>query len=168
MRNIEEIRQKAEAFTAGFGPVYPLPVADVAGYKDFRVMVFTPNFDDDTHKVSGMIDYAKQIISVNEFDNEYEKRFTIAHELGHYALHSQNATNTFRIDFRDRENENKDRPKELEADMFAYELLMPVQEFAKYYEQYKDGIYGLVLKFGVSIFAVKRRIASLKDEGILT
>ncbi len=55
-------------------------------------------------------------IIVNEKDIPSRKRFTIAHELGHYFLHEDNKIISFR---------SERGLKETEANIFAAELLMP-------------------------------------------
>ena len=60
------------------------------------------------------------------------QRFTIAHELGHYLLHTQGAEEVhidrlFEIKFRDEQSSRGTDLDEQEANFFAAELLMPRQ-----------------------------------------
>lgn len=83
-------------------------------------------------EVSGFLyqDGTKSIIGVNKNHHPNRQRFTIAHEFGHYMLHGRTET------FVDKESSplkfNRDGksgagvdPREVEANAFAAELLMP-------------------------------------------
>lgn len=74
--------------------------------------------------ISGKVGYdwgkRKYVITVNENHHENRQRFTIAHELGHYALGHGEKTDTL---YRDSALESS--PDEVEANAFAAEILMP-------------------------------------------
>ncbi len=96
------------------------------------------------------------VIRVNENDNLMRRRFTIAHELGHYVLHSnfgKEPLNADRSDVSDR--------AEWEANWFAAGLLMPKQKFIEKYNNNPD-IFNLAGFFKVSTDAIKARISYLK------
>ncbi len=88
-------------------------------------------------EISGFLkmnDGGKAVIVVNKEHSKVRRRFTIAHELGHYALH---ARETLHVDdfvtaqsafFRDAESAKATKIKEIEANQFAAELLMPSRE----------------------------------------
>lgn len=59
------------------------------------------------------------IIGYNENSNYFRKRFTIAHELGHFLL--KHLIKEHEINFYDKS------PQEIEANQFAAELLMPAK-----------------------------------------
>lgn len=72
------------------------------------------------------------IIGVNSKHNKPRRRFTAAHELGHYLLHSAQAgevhvdpLNAIDIKFRDTKSSAGTDIEEREANRFAAELLMP-------------------------------------------
>nr|VFK22055.1 MAG: Zn-dependent peptidase ImmA, M78 family [Candidatus Kentron sp. MB]VFK27657.1 MAG: Zn-dependent peptidase ImmA, M78 family [Candidatus Kentron sp. MB]VFK74379.1 MAG: Zn-dependent peptidase ImmA, M78 family [Candidatus Kentron sp. MB] len=70
------------------------------------------------------------IIRVNQKKNSYNprKRFTIAHELGHYFLHSFKSKMTFKDSLRNMSRKESYWDKqEREANNFAAELLMPTE-----------------------------------------
>ena len=73
---------------------------------------------------SGMIEYdskiGKYVISVNANHGQNRQRFTIAHELGHYALNHGDKKDTL---FRHANGAHE--RDEIEANQFAAELLMP-------------------------------------------
>jgi hypothetical protein len=82
-----------------------------------------------------------------------EQRFTIAHELGHYALHSKTGKC-----FAKRKGNGQ---IEMEANCFALGFLMPSDEFKAAYEQYKGNMYRLATLFLVPLHIAESRITSL-------
>ena len=83
------------------------------------------NSADPTVRIAGFLDRdARLIVIATQFKREWQ-RFTLAHEIGHWMLH------TGRSYFRERQTPGTDfhdrrRPQaEVEADLFAAELLMP-------------------------------------------
>lgn len=74
-----------------------------------------------------------KFIGVNSSELSRRKRFTIAHELGHLFLHKQDAVNydPAIMYFRDSHSSDGTDIKEIEANAFAAELLMPEDEVRK-------------------------------------
>lgn len=75
-------------------------------------------------EISGLliVDKEGKGIAVNKNDSLERRRFTIAHELGHYYLHNTEVkNNNGNISFYRQER----NPSETEANTFAAELLMP-------------------------------------------
>jgi Zn-dependent peptidase ImmA (M78 family) len=58
------------------------------------------------------------------------RRYTIAHELGHFCLHSE------MIHYREDLDDRSARPQEEEADAFAADLLMPAKSVLAVFERY--------------------------------
>ena len=119
--------------------------------------------------VSGMLlirgDYA--MIGVNQSHHRNRKRFTIAHELGHYILH-RDQSDVFVDAFLRSENSAQGLdPQEIEANAFAAELLMPkrvlINEVAASSINVldEDAIGWLASKFGVSTAAMTIRLTKL-------
>jgi len=80
--------------------------------------------------VSGMLfrKGGRAVIGVNGAHSPTRKRFTIAHELGHYLLHEGNEfVDQVRVDFRDDRSSAGTLEQEVQANGFAAELLMPEQ-----------------------------------------
>lgn len=71
----------------------------------------------------------KSIICVNENHTTNRKRFTIAHELGHFLLHNgsedTHIDRGFTINFRNSISSQAINKREIEANAFAAALLMP-------------------------------------------
>ena len=65
-------------------------------------------------------------------DSENRKRFTIAHELAHCCLHSENLKENH-IELRN--NDNNQPQREIEANIFAGELLIPKESLEKIYNE---------------------------------
>lgn len=88
------------------------------------------------------------------------QRFTIAHEFGHYLLH-RHQDDAFRCSDQDiATGDNNEREREVEADLFASTLLMPLNDFRR---QMADGLEGFCLfthcahRYGVSMTAAALR-----------
>ncbi len=117
-------------------------------------------------------------IGVNSGHSETRKRFTIAHELGHFFLHSSNplfVDKIFAVKLRDHIASEAIDKDEIEANAFAAELLMPSklirQDFVQIYQSrvldYEDGdeldkaIKLLADKYNVSKQAMNIRLINL-------
>lgn len=94
-------------------------------------------------------------IYLSPLSGERRSRFTIAHELGHYMLHSQFGQIPITV------RREGSGPVEWEANWFAAGFLMPEEEFrAKVKAGYGDAM--LAEHFGVSMAAVQIRQSTLK------
>lgn len=105
-------------------------------------------------------------IFVNKKDPIFRKKFTIAHELGHYFLHSD-----FTAEIVYRKNGEVDiteeeRIIEQEANWFAASLLMP-REAVKAAWRYFPDVLKIAEIFDISTVAATWRIKYLKEEGII-
>lgn len=116
-------------------------------------------------QISGFIKYDKEnnsfIVGISEKEHEYRKRFTLAHELGHYFLHiellkSEEMYIEQNILFRSWIHSDQEQ----EANMFAAEYLMPESKVRELYERYWV-IEILAWYFNVSNLAMAYRIDNL-------
>lgn len=106
----------------------PVPVEGIAHYCNLKVRKQRARNDD----ISGFILRTGKdaIIGVNASHAPVRQRFTIAHELGHYLIHTQGVDEVhvdrkFGVQYRNSlSSEGTDRD-EREANFFAAELLMP-------------------------------------------
>ena len=95
------------------------------------------------------------------------ERFTIAHELGHFLLHSDESTSSSIFfacrakDIHSTTSSQKKRGKEAEANRFAAELLMPKQLVEKLAHQWKSSIPKMANLFDVSAEAMGIRLTQL-------
>jgi Zn-dependent peptidase ImmA (M78 family) len=127
----------------------PVPVEKVAELFSIPVLHY-PLFP---KGVSGTIINQEDlsVIGVNSNMADVRKRFTIAHELGHYLLghdHNKMIDETF---------DNKDH-KEQEANKFAAELLMPFDFLSRDVKVAGVAVPGLAKKYLVSEQAMSVRL----------
>jgi Zn-dependent peptidase ImmA (M78 family) len=106
-------------------PVDPQMLARAEG-----ILVIRRRFDD--ADVSGILfrDNSHHVIGVNSAHPLVRQRFTIAHELGHHALHPGRELILdvpVRVNLRDKNSSTASDLQEIEANAFAAALLMPAR-----------------------------------------
>lgn len=119
----------------------------------------------------------RKVIGVNEDESSKRQRFTIAHELGHMLMHGENDVqfdnkNEF-VYFRDDNSTTGLSPKEVEANAFAAELLMPSEKLRSKIatlggiDMTDDDtkVEKLAKEFGVSFTAMSVRLSTLLQAG---
>lgn len=111
--------------TNSVGAVDPRTIAESLG---IAIRFFS--FDDNLSGFMLMED-DNALIGVNENDGRRRQRYTIAHELGHYFLHDRSepfldpTTARAQVIPRDNVSSQGIDTREIEANLFAAELLMP-------------------------------------------
>lgn len=107
-------------------------------------------------------DVDKWIIEVNQLHHKNRRRYTIAHELGHYILH-KHLKDRFEdeIFFRGGEPSNE----EYQANEFASCILMPEQKFRQLIKDGVNTIETLASEFQVSTIALRIRAKNLGMSG---
>lgn len=109
----------------------------------------------------------KVIIAVTSNDSPKRRRFTAAHEIGHFLLHMSKPifVDEFAVHFRSRASGQGFSQEEMEANTFAAELLMPDDWLAQDVEKHglgKDGLVrSLALRYEVSEEALAFRLTNL-------
>lgn len=157
----KELQLKIEEILSKYGLFSPIHLSEHLGIK-------VKFIKDQDQSFAGAIKKFDEgvIIFVNENHGEKRKLFTIAHELGHFFLHSDDLNNGI-ISYRDSElyskYDDKGRRKEEEANHFAAELLMPKDVFIAYYAKNTNLAPDKLVKkmsdfFGVSESAVRIRL----------
>lgn len=144
--------------------VIPVPLVDIA--RDLNVKVFlTKRFKDSK---SGEItkENGHYVIYLNANHSYGSNRFTLAHELAHFKfdrsfLDAENEIEdyngkTFKIPALNHDKEAEHDKRELKADQFAAELLMPEDEFVRVWDQ-KSTIEEVASFFEVSTQAAEIR-----------
>ena len=109
------------------------------------------------------------VIGVNSQHHVNRQRFTIAHELGHFKLHSIQGVHidrTFKVHRRDELSSLATDDTEIEANRFAAELLMPKSMMMQDIEQMFDiedahELRVLAKKYEVSPLAMANRVSNL-------
>ncbi|ARR00927.1 ImmA/IrrE family metallo-endopeptidase [Campylobacter porcelli] len=116
--------------------------------------------DDLSSEISGMIEYISDgfIITINKYHSYERRRFTLAHEFGHYCMHREYLINNKSIkDVALFRSENTKDQKEFEANDFAAKLLMPKDDFLNIIKNGKTRLGDIAEHFGVSAAAAKYR-----------
>ncbi len=90
-------------------------------------------------------------IYLSTFTGPLRDRFTVAHELGHYFIHSKQGEIPIRA------SRKGSGALEWEANWFAAALLMPSAEFQNISEQFGGDVYSIAGHFQVSTQAVNIR-----------
>lgn len=105
----------------------PVPVEQLA--QDAGAVISYQPFE--AEDISGLLYRtagSAPVIGVNSNNPKVRQRFTIAHELGHLALHPGQELileRLVRLNFRDATSSTASDEEEIEANRFAAELLMP-------------------------------------------
>lgn len=144
----------------------PVPVEHIAKASGVRMQLAPFQGD-----LSGFV-YRKgnqAVIWVNSLHPLVRRRFSMAHELGHYFLHEGDSLHVDRpaqIRLRSSLSSKGEDPEEVEANLFAAELLMPTKLLLKDLRQLHDAndeelISTLANRYNVSPQAISIRLASL-------
>lgn len=134
-------------------PVNVVAIAEFLGLE----IVEEPMADD----LSGYLEVrsGSWVVGVNSLHHPNRKRFTIAHEIAHFVLHS-GQKKSFHDQTFARRNDDPN-PMEREADRFAAELLMPEADVRQMISSGNTTLSGLAAEFGVSALAMKYRVQNL-------
>lgn len=152
--NAKEVLSK---YWDGSVPVRPIAIANKMGVKVFRQSGIAESgrifLDEDTGKPK---------LVFNDDEAEVRQRFTIAHELGHFALgHLRSDRSRLFRDTRKELMSNVRDPKEVEANRFAARLLMPADAVRLAVKNGARSIPELAQLFHVSEVAMKFRLMNL-------
>lgn len=138
-------------------PVDPIRIADALGISVREAKL--------SHNISGAIvaQDGDIYIMLNESDSRLRKRFTIAHELGHYMERVSNGESTNDLEFveyRSDLSSGGTDAHEIWANRFAAELLMP-KGLVHRLRKSTPAPYRLALIFEVSEQAMQTRLRSI-------
>ena len=160
MKKAQEVLEK---YYASNGIVLPVDVVGIAN--DNGINVIRANFSGTyADLVYGFIEKngSDVSITVNAKNSPTRRRFTVAHELGHYFLH-HNGEELGYLDLRS----TVISPEERAANQFAAELLMPEREMrAEHAKLMFPTVEALAKKFGVSKQAMQYRLKNLRLSAI--
>ena len=128
--------------------------------ENLHIKIKEVDFDDD---LSGML--TKQTIYLSTNIHENRKRFTLAHELGHYLIHKKQDNSYKGVRFRSEHIASQEKNEEREANLFASLLLIPTQfindDIKDLKEISEDFILDLAKKYKVSPIAMTIRLEKL-------
>lgn len=162
-RIVDSVLHKAKIITP------PVPALAIA--RSYGINVKVGPLPDD---LSGFLlhENERAFIGVNSRHAKTRQTFTLAHELGHFLLHpSANFVDRKLIYFRDTRSAEAIDIKEMQANQFAAELLMPHRFVHRFLEGKKVDIEddaflaGLAHRFGVSVQALTFRLTNLNLAG---
>lgn len=150
---IEEIA--LQALSASDCKAPPVPVEKVAEKVGLEVIEFP--FHD---KISGLLKKEEGVIGVNRTQHPVRRRFTVAHELGHFLLgHGMESLQDDIVDGHFAKSDSRER----EANMFASALLMPSEWVIDAVKKEGLDLEKLAPMFGVSKQALTIRLLDLKQ-----
>jgi Zn-dependent peptidase ImmA (M78 family) len=154
------IRNKAqlllnEAGMKGDKDISPDKLTKHLGYE---MLFFQP--ERDTSDIYGAVDKERKEIYINSEDPIEKQVFTIGHEIGHIRLHPD-CDNV--IDYRRKTESFKKLDKnqkimEREADVFAFELLLPFKEFVASYKEYDGDTSWIANDFHIAESDIIKRV----------
>lgn len=143
------------------GRPYPVDPVFIAQQLDMKVYEMALDAE-----VSGAIVKERgkaPVIVVSNSDSNTRKRFSVAHEIGHYVLQLSSSEGNYdeyeHVDFRDNCSRNKTNKIEVFCNYFAAYLLMPTEEVHRLARQNKN-IYEMSSYFDVSGEAMKHRLTT--------
>ena len=112
----------------------------------------------------------RAVIGVNKGHYPNRRRFSIAHEIGHFVLHEGDTyvDKGYRVNFRDLESGSGTKSEEMQANAFAAALLMPAKQVKHAFKQQPfeltsdDSLEMLAKTFKVSTQAMAFRLMNLQ------
>ena len=185
MYKIDEIRTIVNGLRALFPELSIKEILEnfESAVEKFGVQVKYAFMEGDSQNVSGylMAENNKPVIVLNAEENTRRQRFTLAHELGHLILHWQwlpgeqisLEDGIFEVSFRKNDIHSytpEENLREEDANTFAGEFLIPVDEVKKFSEEIVDKTKlakELSIRFNVSYPCASVRVANLKREGVI-
>lgn len=158
----EEVRKKANEVYKKYSLKTPINLVKLANDLDYKVKISDlSNMDkDDLNTVSGAILYDDKTILIDSRQNPNRQRFTLAHEIGHLILNHRGSED-YSIDYR---IQGQSERKEVEANIFASELLAPRDEVLEWAKKNKsDDGYVWLAKF-VADFEISYQASEIRLE----
>jgi Zn-dependent peptidase ImmA (M78 family) len=162
-------RRAQELLKEGKVKKAPVPIEELAVAVQARI-----RFEPFTGQVYGMVHRnpdGTATIGVNSIDAPNRQRFTIAHEIGHLLLHKDESLHVDEksiIGLRNDESSRATDTKEIEANQFAAELLMPAEFLDRDLRKLPDDIEAeeavirLARQYQVSVQAMTVRLTALR------
>ena len=146
----------------------PIPIDQIA--MNYGLQIFISDFNDSTE--SGLLSPKEKKVYINRKDSIARRRFTLAHELGHFLMHKGLEEIKHKEFIERRSPISGEKPwYEKEADAFAAHLLVPIIFLKKegYIFSTKENIpfqkvYDLSKKYDVSIDVIGYQINRMNRE----
>lgn len=137
-----------------------LPVNPIRIAKSLGIKVFNASLDEEVSGALKKKEGADPSILLNVKDSRNRKRFTCAHEIGHFIRRSEEPEKYEYVDYRDPRSSTGTIEEERFANSFAANLLMPKAAVEAFHA---DGMpdFRMALQFGVSREAMRNRLDNL-------
>lgn len=160
------LQSKIEEYLSPYQLLSPIAIAQGLGIKIVFVTLSEKAFSGAIKKIGEEV-----VIFVNEGEDFKRQLFTIAHELGHFFLHN-GVVDKGIVSYRETnwyqkyEGDPIAIQREIEANHFAAQILMPRDTFVKYftanyYKGFQEVVREMAKIFGASENAIKARIGYL-------
>lgn len=114
--------------------VIPVDLNKIA--KHLGLTIQEENFEDN---LSGVLLRNEKVIAINKSHSDRRKKFTIAHEIGHFIIHTKLDKFFDGVYKREKINTTANNVHETQANEFAASLLMPKKELLKSIEEVNMG-----------------------------
>ncbi len=154
----KSIEETVETLINDYNLTPPINLESIC--KNLNIKIKEVDFDDG---LSGML--TKQTIYLSTNIHENRKRFTLAHELGHYLIHKKQDNSYKGVRFRSEHIASQEKNEEREANHFASLLLIPTKfindEIKDLQEISEEFILELAKKYQVSSIAMTIRLEKL-------
>jgi len=155
---MEAAEDAAKLLKAAWGdlvPVDPVTIARTAGLR-----VLEAELDEKTLGALVKNPGEDPVILLNQGDGANRKRFTCAHELGHFVRRSAEEEEYATVDLRNSHSSTGLDPEERYANEFAASLLMPEDAVESFVEEGIDDLE-MAIRFKVSREAMQNRLDNL-------
>lgn len=165
-RTLQRARQEYEALGETW-IWYPVDVELVGSLLFDLAVERVPDLKVGPKAYAGVLAATAKLIAVEANDHEHRQRFTIAHEIGHFALHYQAHPEweTFTCSDADMQVQSSGptphTQREWEANLFASEMLMPAEQVKLMHRVVKASLFKLSRHFQVSRQAMEIRLGRL-------
>lgn len=126
----------------------PVKLSIILKHLDLEAIKADPKIID-TSKISAFIDIEDKLIVYSDSDPTVRRRFSVAHEIGHYLLNNGTPGHVLNLNSKD--------PVEIESNTFAAELLIPY-DWIKKDMSWDSTILKLAEKYWVSEEAMGWRL----------
>lgn len=136
----------------------PVDVYEITRNEGIRVI--EEPFPEDYEDVSGFINIEDDcpVMYINESEPKNRKKFTVAHELGHWVLHEEAIREDTRraVMFRVALGEPNQDLLEKEANAFAAELLVPLDMFEKLEESQSQNELATIFEVSAEVIGYRK------------
>jgi Zn-dependent peptidase ImmA (M78 family) len=162
------VKEKANQILLDFNiTTPPVPIEEIIEGFALKIEMVDKN-----EKYEGELIPELRIIRCNSRKPVHRQRFTLAHELGHMVLSHkerlfediEESFNEIEEQFSYADNTSYGKPREIEANQFAREILMPTAWVQKDWKKYKKDVSGMADYYCVSKDAL---FIKLLDAGLL-